>query len=274
MNMDERIARINELYHKSQDVGLNEEEKLEQARLRKEYIESVKGSLVSQLENVDIKEKDGSITNLGERKRQKEDKKNNAVNKIKTMKAKLRSEYLLKRDSLSKSEIDGKSTLIFSRLVNEKAYKDADLVFLYASYGTEVDTFMIFEKALLDGKRVAFPKCATKDNEPYLEFYEINNKNMLKEGYKGILEPDTDNPEVKLVTDKADLCVVPGVVFTRKGYRIGYGKGFYDRFIDENRADTHIGITFKQQLTHQFEAEKTDRCVDMVITEENVYVCN
>ncbi len=67
MTMDERIARINELYHKSQDVGLTPEEKDEQQRLRREYIDSIKKNMKAQLDNIDIVEKDGTITNLGEK---------------------------------------------------------------------------------------------------------------------------------------------------------------------------------------------------------------
>lgn len=67
MNLDERIKRINELYHKSQDVGLTDEEKLEQAKLRAEYVANVRANLRSQLDNVSIQEADGSITNLGEK---------------------------------------------------------------------------------------------------------------------------------------------------------------------------------------------------------------
>ena len=67
MTFDEIIKRINELYHKSKAEGLTDEEKEEQALLRREYIDAVKGNLVSQLNNIDIKEKDGSITNLGEK---------------------------------------------------------------------------------------------------------------------------------------------------------------------------------------------------------------
>lgn len=67
MNMDERIARINELYHKSQNQGLTEAEKEEQARLRKEYVESVRNNLKVQLDNISIENEDGSIVNLGEK---------------------------------------------------------------------------------------------------------------------------------------------------------------------------------------------------------------
>ena len=72
MTMEERVKRINELYHKSQSEGLTDEEKAEQQQLRKEYVAAIKGSLRSQLDNIDIKEADGSITNLGEKVRQKE----------------------------------------------------------------------------------------------------------------------------------------------------------------------------------------------------------
>ena len=65
MNMDEKIKRINALYHKSQEEGLTEEEKAEQKQLREEYIASVRGNLKSQLDNINIQEADGSITNLG-----------------------------------------------------------------------------------------------------------------------------------------------------------------------------------------------------------------
>ena len=67
MTLDEKIKRINELYHKSKDAGLTEDEKAEQALLRREYIESVKGNLKAQLNNINIQEKDGSITNLGKK---------------------------------------------------------------------------------------------------------------------------------------------------------------------------------------------------------------
>lgn len=67
MNMDERIKRINELYHKSQSEGLTAEEKEEQAKLRKEYVQSVKSNLRSQLNNIDVRNEDGSITNLGDK---------------------------------------------------------------------------------------------------------------------------------------------------------------------------------------------------------------
>lgn len=71
MNMDERIARINELYHKSKSVGLTDEEKLEQQILRQEYVQSIKNNLKAQLDSVNIVNEDGSVTNLGEQHRQK-----------------------------------------------------------------------------------------------------------------------------------------------------------------------------------------------------------
>ena len=271
MNMEERIARINELYHKSQKEGLTKEEKEEQASLRREYIDSVKGSLKNQLDNVDIKEKDGSITNLGASIREKKDRKDNEPVNFK--KAQLRKEFLKKRDSMSRDEILKKSQLIESRLFITDEYREAELILLYASYGSEVHTFGIMERALKDGKRVAFPKCVNVDGSPSMEFYEVHSISELSDGYKGILEPDTQNHSLKKVTGSADLCIVPGVSFTRRGYRIGYGKGFYDRYIRSGGAKKYIGISFKSQLTHDFPTDETDMAVDALITEDSIYVC-
>lgn len=280
MNMDERIARINELYHKSQKEGLTPDEKDEQKRLREEYIASVRGSLKSQLNNVDIVEKDGSVTNLGEKfadkpsksltSKSSDDKK---LLSIRNKKSQLRSEFLKKRDAMSEQEIEEKSKIIQMRLFNEDIFKEAETILLYASYGSEPQTAEIFNRAVNDGKKVAFPKCINSDDECFMEFYEVSSLSMLKAGYKGILEPDTDSNELTKVSYTADLCIVPGCVFTRSGHRIGYGKGYYDRAISSGVAKKYAGITYKSQLTHKFETEETDMCVDCVITEENIYVC-
>lgn len=272
MNMDERIARINELYHKSQKEGLTKDEKEEQSLLRQEYIDSVRGSLKSQLDNVDIKEKDGSITNLGEKVRNKTKEKESAPLNIK--KSSLRKDFLKKRDSISESERMSKSRLIESRLYITDEYKNAGLILLYASYGSEVHTFGIMERAINDGKRVAFPKCVLNDGIPSLDFYEVHNISELSGGYKGILEPDTQNHSLKKIEEEADLCIVPGIAFTRKGYRIGYGKGFYDRFIAKGGAKHYTALAFKMQLTHEIFNDEFDRAVNTVITEDSIYVCS
>jgi len=274
MDMNERINRINELYHKSQSEGLSDEEKAEQKKLRQEYIDSVRNSLKGQLDNVDIVEKDGSIVNVGEKVRKKKElveiKQDNSVIERKNA---LRKKMLATRSALSETEVMNKSTFICQHLYIDDAYKNAKLILIYASYNNEADTFGIVKKALADGKRVAFPKCELSDGIPSIDFYEVNNTDDLISGYKGIPEPNIEGKELKKISEKADLCIVPGVAFDKVGNRIGYGKGFYDRFIEKQTADTYIGIGFDFQVVKKIPVEETDKALDMIITEERVYVC-
>lgn len=280
MNMDERIKRINELYHKSQNEGLSKSEKEEQALLRREYIEAIRKSIRGQLDNVDIKEKDGSITNLGEmvaKKRAEEQREvvresiNDATGNLRTKKALLRREISEKREALSTENIEEKSERIANNVLKSGAYINSDLVRIYAPYKSEVITWKIMEDALKNGKKVAFPKCKMIDGEPSLEFYAITDKNQLSCGYSGILEPDTDNAQLEQVTEDNGICIVPGVVFDKEGYRIGYGKGFYDRFIAAFEHITYIGVAFDIQVVDKISAEQFDAQIDKLITEDNIY---
>lgn len=262
MNMQDRIKRINELYHKSQNEGLTEEEKQEQTRLRKEYVESVRGSLKAQLDNIDIKEADGSITNLGE--------KFNKAGNI-SAKADLRKEILSKRSSMKASEVIDKSKIICSKITELDVYKNAKTVLLYYPYNNEAETFMLFDELLSDDKIVAFPKSTVVDGVSGLDFYVITDKSQFENGYKGIMEPDVNNHELEKFFGTADLCIAPGVVFDKKCHRIGYGKGFYDRYLQKNPPLHTIGIAFELQVVEEITPEAGDISMDMVVTEKNIY---
>lgn len=272
MDLTQKIKRINELYHKSQSEGLTDEEKAEQQQLRKEYVASIKGSLKAQLDNIDIKEKDGTITNLGEQIRAKEAKNiNNRLGNIRTKKALIRKEILEKRQKLSSFYVMEKSSIICQRIIELDEYKNSDTIFMYKAYMNEVSTNTLFEKAISDGKRVAFPKCEMVDGEPGMDFYFINNLNELASGYKGIEEPDIYNYELEKVIDFKGLCIVPAVVYDKNRNRIGYGKGFYDRFLRDNKELYTLGIAFDDQIVDEFETEESDVSIKCVITESNIY---
>lgn len=271
MDMNERIKRINELYHKSQKEGLTLEEKEEQNRLRREYIDSVKNSLRGQLDNVDIKEKDGSITNLGEKVKKKRENKED--NKNTHYKDEIRRNLIARRNEMSREEILEKSNIIEDKILILPEYFEADTILLYASYNSEVMTTKIFERALKDGKKVAFPKSQLVDGIPTIEFYYVDSLSMLAEGYKGIMEPDIFNNELTQMTCDNYLCIVPGVAFDKTGYRIGYGKGFYDRFISYGENKKYIGICFESQVIEKVPSDVNDKTVDMIVTEEKTYVC-
>ena len=193
-----------------------------------------------------------------------------STGKIRTKKAMLRKEKLAMRRELSELESINLSKKICLNFLDSEEYKKASTILLYKAYNNEVDTEMIFEQALNDGKTVAYPVSEIGDGEPDLCFYPITKRDQFREGFKGILEPDTDK-----ITDvfkgPADICITPGVVFDRKCHRIGYGKAFYDRYIRLNRPRTVIGLAYDIQITDDFEPEGSDREVDMVITESGAF---
>ena len=273
MNMDERIKRINELYHKSQAGPLSEEEKREQTALRKEYIESVRGSLKAQLNNIDIKEADGTITNLGDKFAEKKNTENSAtaVGNSRNQKVSLRKRILESRKQMKPSEVIDKSRVICEKVTELDEYRKANTILLYYPYNNEVETFALFERALADGKTVAFPKAELVDGVPSLDFYVVSDLSMFENGYKGISEPDINNHSLIKFTDKADLCIAPGCVFDPSGRRIGYGKGFYDRFLNANPPEAVIGLAYELQIVPEIDCDKNDVTMNFVITEENVY---
>lgn len=271
MDMNERIKRINELYHKSQDVGLTDEEKAEQTRLRKEYIDSVKGALKAQLNNIDIEEKDGSITNLGEKFGSKPSAESATDVAVNDSKMNLRREMLKERSLLNEADVCAKSQIIADKLYSLTKYKKAKNILLYCDYNNEVATRSIIEDAIRNGKRVALPKCELSDGIPSIDFYYIDNLSQLCNGYKGICEPDINNYELEKYINGADLIICPGVVFDSSCNRIGYGKGYYDRFLSCNNVKYSIGLAFQCQIADSIQVDDNDYCLNMVITEDNIY---
>ena len=189
---------------------------------------------------------------------------------IRTKKALIRKEILAKRRGLTQEECAYKSQKICDRFLSSDEYKNAATILLYKAYNNEVDTDPIFEKAHADGKTVAYPLSRILGGEPTLDFYIIEDNNMFKAGYKGISEPDTGLSPI-CFTERADICVTPGVAFDRNCHRIGYGKAFYDRFIRMSNPGKVIGLAYDLQITDDIETEESDRALDMVITDTAVY---
>lgn len=160
-----------------------------------------------------------------------------------------------------KREMDKK---LFERFVSLEEYAACDTLFAYISGEIECDTSAIILRALADGKRIAVPRCAERTNE--ISFYFINSYDDLEKGKYGILEPKTE------VCERAEdfsrgLCLVPGLSFDLQGYRLGFGKGYYDRFLSRFGGVT-AGICYAKCTLTELPRGAFDRAVDILITEK------
>lgn len=175
----------------------------------------------------------------------------------------IRKRVLEIRNGIEKEEWEEKSRRIQKQVVTHPFFLSADSIYCYIDYRNEVGTKSIIQKAWELQKKVAVPK--VEGNE--MNFYYISSFDDLKEGYRGIREPETDY----LSNDKDALVIMPGAAFDKQRNRIGYGKGFYDRFMGLHRDYKTIAIAFECQLVDKIETELFDYRPDILITEEQVY---
>ena len=177
-------------------------------------------------------------------------------------KQELRKEYLNIRKNIIDKE--KKSYEILKRLIETKLYNESKSIGLYYSLKSEVDTLNLINYCLADNKIVLLPK--TFENG--MSFYEIVSLDNLEKSSFGILEPKEG-----IIYDKnnIDLIIVPGVCFDKNLNRIGFGKGCYDRYL-ENYNGATIGICFEEQVSSEpIEVEATDIKLKYVITDKRIY---
>lgn len=169
------------------------------------------------------------------------------------------------RDSLSADECKHYSENITGRLLATKEYQASRDVLVYVSTGSEADTAGIIRKAWQDSKNVYVPKVYGKE----MQFIKITSFDELAVGYYGIMEPMKDEP-VWEKGSEASLCVMPGIAFDRQFNRIGYGGGFYDRFLADNESCIKAAICYSGQLIASIDSEDTDIKPDIIVTDVEV----
>ena len=152
---------------------------------------------------------------------------------------------------------------LFERFVSLEEYLAADVLFAYISQPIECDTSAIITDALEKGKRVAVPKCHKTSNE--MDFYFIKSYDDLSPGKYGILEPVPERCE-KAVDFSRGLCLVPGLSFDLQGYRLGFGKGYYDRFL-AGYTGRSVAIAYAEQETECVPTDPFDRRPDVILTD-------
>lgn len=184
-------------------------------------------------------------------------------------KEQIRKRIIQVRNQMPSAEVEAKSSAIAQKVLKTPEYEEADSILLYADYRHEVMTREIFDDAVLHKKKVFFPK---SNEDCTMDFYQVISVKQLESGYKGIKEPVVDESYRYRYNTKEDtLVIVPGVAFDMQGYRVGYGKGFYDRFLRDKRQMTVMGLCFSNQLVEEVPHDKYDMKMDKIVTEEIIY---
>jgi 5,10-methenyltetrahydrofolate synthetase len=174
----------------------------------------------------------------------------------------VRSFYKNKRDAMPHLLAEQLSLKISQIVLASQWYQDAGLVFFYYPLGKEVSLLPVMHDALRRNKRAAFPKTAGDQ----MEFYEVTSLSQLKEGCFHVMEPEA--VQENLVCEQPDICFVPGTVFDKKGGRLGYGRGYYDRYFAGRHTARLIGCAYAYQIVDELCIDEWDVRMDFVVSEE------
>ncbi len=192
--------------------------------------------------------------------------------KTMTTKKELRSIAKEYRKSLSPQEWVRKSAEICEYLKKQPEFQSADVILMYASLPDEIDTLTLLNDLLKENKKDIYCPVTCGDT---MEFYQVNSLDDLKEGNFHVLEPEADNFKILVPKPEKRYCMIlPGLMFDKSGNRLGYGKGFYDKYLaglDKSLNMTTIGLCYEVLLQEQMVTEDTDQKVDFVVTEEVVF---
>ena len=185
------------------------------------------------------------------------------LNEVAIRQKEVRKEALSKRDALAKEQVLTSSAKIAEQIVKLPEFFNEQTVFAYSAFRNEVDLSNVIRMAQEHGKALLLPK--TKDSD--ILFYEYGPDDRLVPGRFGVLEPEQDTP----ADPKNGLMLVPGVAFSKEGYRIGFGKGYYDRYLADRQMIITAGVCYEFQLSDHFPVKNSDIPMDMIITEEQIY---
>ena len=173
-------------------------------------------------------------------------------------KKELRARIRQQKRAMTQEEICQKSQRLMELFCASDAYQRANTIYGYLPYNQEVRTTPILRQALLDGKKVAVPKIIGDE----MKFIWLEDLTQVSPGYAGIPEPIQDGP---IADDPDSLVLMPGLAFDPQGHRIGYGGGFYDRFLEKEPNHPTLALCYDFQMLPHLETEEHDIPVDCVL---------
>lgn len=173
-------------------------------------------------------------------------------------KQELRKAIRQRKRAMTPEEIESRSQALCHKFLESDDYQKAKTIYGYLPYNQEVRTVPILEQAIRDGKRVAVPKVYGDD----MKFLYLDDFSKVEKGYSGIPEPVDDGP---VADDETALVLMPGLAFDPQGHRIGYGGGFYDKFLSREPNHPTVALCYGFQILPELETEEFDIPVDTVI---------
>ena len=170
----------------------------------------------------------------------------------------LRKQIREKKRAMTDGQIEHASRCLEEQFVDSPMYRAASTIYGYLPYNQEVRTIPILQQALDEGKRVAVPKVYGDE----MKFIYLNDLSAVEKGYAGIPEPVADGP---VAEDRTALVLMPGLAFDPQGHRIGYGGGYYDKFLAAEPNHPTIALCYDFQMVEYLKTEEFDVNVDCVL---------
>lgn len=180
-------------------------------------------------------------------------------------KTSIRKDMIMRRRTMEPYEREVANKAIYHKVISLIVSCNPKVVFLYASMEEEVDTHAIINYCIQQGIRVALPKVVAKGQH---EFYTINHREDLVVGAYGLMEPKGDE-ELSAFPSEEDIIFVPGVVFDESCNRIGFGGGYYDRYLSGSEG-YFIALAYNYQIIQHIDVEETDIPMDRIITDKRI----
>lgn len=173
-------------------------------------------------------------------------------------KTELRREIRARKRAMTEAKIEERSARLAQLFFASRAYQNAKTIYGYLPYNQEVRTVPMLERALKDGKKVAVPKVYGDE----MKFLYLDDLTAVAKGYAGIPEPIADEP---VAHDETALVLMPGLAFDPQGHRIGYGGGFYDKFLAAEPNHPTLALCYEFQMLPKLDVEDHDIPVDTVL---------
>lgn len=186
---------------------------------------------------------------------------------LRTQKTELRQKYIEKRKAIPKEKKAAADAAICRRIAATVSFRFADTVMLYSALPSEIDLSELVTLALSQGKRVAFPRCVP--GSPLMNFHTVTDLSTLQKGSFSIMEPPADSPIWTPTDSDKAICIIPGVIYDPTGHRVGYGKGYYDRYLSDKKVQ-RIGVVYDDFIVKSLPHGRYDLAVDLIVTEKRL----